>query len=317
MRIARVTGVLCCGNICHDIPVWPVDQFTWGTTTFVAELEAGIGGNGANTSYTLGRLDCPVKVYGIVGRDWQGDNLIGILQKAGVNTDGVERTGAPTNSTVCVVNSTGDRLFLHRLGASSDMRAVNLQVGSPQAAPYSHFHMANFFTLPDIRKHAQEILAEARSAGKTTSLDTGWDGMGRWMEDVGPCLPYVDLMFVNDTEARVLTGFEDSAQAAAKLRDLGAGEVIVKLGGSGSVLFAGDGTHHAAPFSVKPVDTTGAGDCFAGGFLAALHHGMPYAEALRFANAVGALNVQKLGAVTGIIGFEETLAWMSSAVHLN
>ncbi|MFL5479091.1 MAG: carbohydrate kinase family protein, partial [Gemmatimonadaceae bacterium] len=251
-----------------------------------------------------------------VGRDWQGDSLVAILQNAGVETSAVERAEAPTNSTVCVVNSTGERLFLHRLGASSNMSAKNLNF-TTEAALYSHFHMANFFTLPDIRKHARDILAGARAAGKTTSLDTGWDGMGRWMEDVGPCLPYVDLMFVNEVEAGILTGFDDAKAAAAKLRDLGAGEVIVKLGGAGSVLFSDDGTYHATPFSVTALDTTGAGDCFAGGFLAALHHRMSYPDALRFANAVGALNVQKLGAVTGILSYEETVSWMDAALHLN
>src|SRR3982751_253750 len=185
MRISHVSGVLCCGNICHDIPVWPVDEFKWGTTTFVTNLETGIGGNGANTSYTLGLLGCPVKVFGIVGRDWQGDSLVAILQNAGVDTSAVERADAPTNSTVCVVNSTGERLFLHRLGASSNMSAQSLNI-TTQAATYSHFNRANFFPLPDIRKHACDILAGARAAGMTTSLDTGWDGMGRWMEDVGP-----------------------------------------------------------------------------------------------------------------------------------
>jgi ribokinase len=63
-------------------------------------------------------------------------------------------------------------------------------------------------------------------------------------------------------------------------------------------------------FTVDVFDTTGAGDCFAGGFVAAMGRGMQVAEAARFANAVGALNVQELGAIAGVRSFESTLEWI-------
>ena len=59
------------------------------------------------------------------------------------------------------------------------------------------------------------------------------------------------------------------------------------------------------------VDTTGAGDCFVGGFLAALQHGLSYEEAARFANAVGALSVQRFGGTPGLLSFDDTLAWIA------
>ena len=60
------------------------------------------------------------------------------------------------------------------------------------------------------------------------------------------------------------------------------------------------------------IDTTGAGDCFVGAFLAALQRGLPYADAAHLANAVGALSVQKLGGTTGLLSFEDTVAWIKS-----
>jgi sugar/nucleoside kinase (ribokinase family) len=63
-------------------------------------------------------------------------------------------------------------------------------------------------------------------------------------------------------------------------------------------------------FDVAVVDSTGAGDCFAGAFLAAASRGMDLSQASRFANAVGALNVQALGAVGGVRSFDQTLEWM-------
>ena len=66
-------------------------------------------------------------------------------------------------------------------------------------------------------------------------------------------------------------------------------------------------------FEVEVVDTTGAGDCFTGGLIAGLRRGLPLLDAARFANAAGALSVQKLGAVNGIRTLQETEAWLQTA----
>ena len=100
------------------------------------------------------------------------------------------------------------------------------------------------------------------------------------------------------------------------LRDLGATDVLVKLGGKGCVVFTGGEEFAAAGFVVHAVDTTGAGDCFGGGFLAALHHGKNRMEAACFANAVGALKVSQLGAVKGVRDFAQTEIWMSAGTTL-
>jgi tagatose kinase len=60
------------------------------------------------------------------------------------------------------------------------------------------------------------------------------------------------------------------------------------------------------------VDTTGAGDCFTGGFLAALHRGNTLIEAARLANACGALSASRMGSVAGLLGYQETLEWVAS-----
>ncbi|MEX2263611.1 MAG: carbohydrate kinase family protein, partial [Bryobacteraceae bacterium] len=139
----------------------------------------------------------------------------------------------------------------------------------------------------------------------------GWAGGGRMRQkDLDPCLPYVDLLFMNEDEARMATGTGQPAEAARTLRAYGAGGVIVKLGEKGCSVFAEDEPIHAPAIRVPAVDTTGAGDCFAGGFLAALHRGASWSAAARFANAVAALSIQKLGAVTGLLSFEATERWM-------
>jgi sugar/nucleoside kinase (ribokinase family) len=307
MPIETVTGVLCCGNICFDMPVWPVEKLVWGTTTWVETITESLGGNGANTSYALARLGVPVWLTGVVGSDPAGDKILAKLTEAGVGTSRIRRVDQPTTSSVCIVHPSGDRLFLHRVGSSTAIEAADVQFSGVAA---SHFHLANPFALPKVRNAVGELLQTAKSTGLTTSLDTGWDARGRWIEDIGPGLPHTDLLFVNDTEATMLSGKTNIDTAARDLLGRGAGEVVVKAGAKGCFIYAGESRLDVAGFPADVVDTTGAGDCFAGGFLAALHHKRSYRDAARFANAVGALNVQHLGAAQGVVSFEETEQWM-------
>jgi ribokinase len=188
------TGVLCCGNIVIDILVRPVEEFNWGTTTWVESMDQHLGGNGANSSYTLGMLGVPVRLLGMVGRDAFGEQALAILESGRVDLGLIGRSQAGTSSSICPVNRHGNRLFLHRVGSSAEVFPEPIEFTPAILDGMSHFHMANPFALPAMRGRAWESIARAREAGLTTSLDTGWDARGRWIEDVAPCLPYVDLL---------------------------------------------------------------------------------------------------------------------------
>ncbi len=288
-----------------DVLVRPAGDIRWNTTVWVESIEQHLGGNGANTSYTLAKLGVPVHLVSACGRDAIGDTLLATLSAAGVGTTRVERVEAGTAATVALVNVKGDRAFFHRPGASAEVSAERA-LPDPLPGGVRHFHLANVFALPQVRGRAVEVLRGARKAGLTTSLDTGWDARGEWMAAAGGCLPFVDRLFVNREEARMLTGVEEPLAAARALLDAGAGSVAVKLGAEGC-LVAGREGHFVSPgFPVEAVDTTGAGDCFAGGYLAALMRGADEAAAARLANAAGALCVRRLGAVAGLMSYEET-----------
>lgn len=295
-----------------DILVQPVDRIVWNTTTWVEAVEQRLGGNGASTSYAAAVCGMAVRLVSVAGRDAFGDRLLTELALAGVDVSCVLRPDGPTATTVALVNSAGDRLFLHRIGAGAEA----FDPPEPGAAPgdgMSRLHLANLFALPGLRRRAGEILRRAHKAGLATSVDTGWDSLGRWFEDLTPCLPWTDLLFVNRDEAQRLSGVPDAAEAARRLRTAGAQTVVVKLGSQGCAVFDATGETRVAAFSVPAIDTTGAGDCFAGAFLAALDRGLAMAEAARFANAAAALSVQRLGATAGLRSWDETRAWMETA----
>ena len=307
-----MSGVLCCGNLVVDILVRPVDAFPWGTTTLVESIEQHLGGNGASTSYTVGKLGVPVRLAGMIGADAFGDALVRKLDSAGVDTRLIARSPAPTATTAVLVNSSGNRMFLHRLGASAGAFSERFEFTPDVTHGMSRFHLASVFGLPGLRPHTSDLLRRACEAGLATSVDTQWDTRGRWMEDLAPCLPFTGLLFMNEDEARMLTGSSDAARAAQVMREGGAPVVVVKLGGRGCAVYGPDLVIECPAFKVPVVDTTGAGDCFAGAFLAALSRGRSFAGAAKFANAVGALAIQQLGAVEGVRSFEETERWMQS-----
>jgi sugar/nucleoside kinase (ribokinase family) len=114
------------------------------------------------------------------------------------------------------------------------------------------------------------------------------------MEDVRACLPHLDIIFMNEDEARMATGCATPSAAAKCLLAGGARMAVMKLGPRGCGIFTREGELASPAFDVHAKDTTGAGDCFVGGFLAALLRGLGVAESARFANAVAALTGKRL-----------------------
>lgn len=304
------SGVLCSGAIIYDTLVRAYDDSPWGTTSFVDTIEPHPGGNGANTSLALAALGVPVRLLGAVGRDEPGRFVLDALRRAGVDTGAIALTAAPTAATIALVNSAGSRKFLHRLGASADAFAGGIEFTPDLLEGMSHYHLASLFILPQLRRQAYATLERARAAGLTTSFDTNWDPAGRWMEDVGPCLQHLDFVFLNEDEARMTTGADTPAGAAASLLANGARTAVIKLGPRGCAIFTSEREFHCPAFPVEVKDTTGAGDTFVAGFLAARLEGADLPEAGRFANAAGALNVQQIGGSARIPSYAGIQEWM-------
>ncbi|MDQ1470049.1 MAG: hypothetical protein QOJ99_1529 [Bryobacterales bacterium] len=290
--------IVVCGNIVFDILARPVEEVRWEATTLVENVEQQLGGNAGSTSYTLGKLGIPVTVVTLVGRDASAEVILGRLQSAGVDLSLVQRVNAATSIALALIRRNGHRALLYQLGASAeDFLPFDLP---PDAV---HFHLAAVFRMRHLRQIAPDLLKNAREAGLRTSLDTQWDTEGEWMKVLAPSLPWTDYTLLNEDEARELTGHRDPAKAAQVLRDAGARDVVIKLGGRGCWVNGVEIPGH----KVDVVDTTGAGDCFSGGFIAALQRGMSVDDAARFANAVGALAVGKMGATAGVLDWDGTV----------
>jgi sugar/nucleoside kinase (ribokinase family) len=278
-----------------------------GSLGLVEEISLRGGGCALNTSSVLVRLGVSAAVVGKVGADPFGDFVLDLLDERGVERSGVLRDqGVPTSSSVVLVGSDGERTFLHVPGANGEVRSQELD----EAVLFSGraLHLAGALVMPELDGQPMaRVLEQAKARGLVTSLDTVWDATGRW-ERLLPSLPFVDLFVPSLGEAAAISGRQEPQAAARWLREQGVGTVALKLGAEGCFV-AGDGFEGfvGAP-EVEAVDSTGAGDAFAAGFLYGSLAGWPLERTAAFANAAGALATTAVGAVEGITGLEETLA---------
>jgi 2-dehydro-3-deoxygluconokinase len=144
-----------------------------------------------------------------------------------------------------------------------------------------------------------DLFRRARARGLITAIDTQFPlkPLPRpWLPAMVDILPYVDVLFADEREARSLANREDLAEAAAILREAGPPTVVVKQGSEGSWVFTAEGTlHQPATHTAPLVDSIGAGDAFDAAFLLGLLEGWPLEHTARFAAVTAGFTVGGVG----------------------
>jgi len=210
-----------------------------------------------------------------------------------------------------LVSDTGERSFLHFIGANSELRREEIRPQWIRGAKI--FHIGGALILPGLDGQSMaELLREVKAMGLTTSLDTVWDATGSWMQKLEPCLSHTDIFLPSYGEAVALSGEKEPDKIARFFQSYGVRIVAVKMGEHGAYVRDQRQGIHVPALTVTAVDTTGAGDCYVAGFLAAYLRGWDLEKTARFANAVGACCVTAVGASTGVKNFEATLAMIQS-----
>ena len=303
-----MTDVVCLGILVADAIARPVDEVPpRGALDLVDEISLHGGGCALNTASALVRLGLEAAVVGKVGADPFGDFILQLLDERGVDRRGVLQDSAvSTSATVVLVDSAGERTFLHLPGANGQLRREELD----EDALFSGraLHVAGALVMPELDgSPTAGVLEEAKARGLTTSLDTVWDATGRW-ERLLPSLPHLDLFVPSLAEGSAISREPEPASVAAWLRERGVGTVALKLGAEGCFVASEEFEGFVAAPAVEAIDGTGAGDAFAAGLLYGHLAGWPLERAAALANATGALAATAVGAVEGVRGLEETLA---------
>jgi sugar/nucleoside kinase (ribokinase family) len=258
----------------------------------VDEAELTIGGSGAIAACGAARLGLRVGLASVVGDDPLGRFMLEALAAREVDVSGVvARPGLRTGITVVLVGG-ADRAMLTALGTIAELSADMVDRALLRGA--RHVHISAYFLHAALRPGLAGLLAEARAAGASTSVDPNWDPAEEWDGGLLDLLADTSVLFLNAEEARRI-GRSDDVEAAAHALSRESTAVVVKLGEAGALALAGGSVVRAPARSVDAVDAIGAGDSFDAGFLAGFLAGRPLEEALALANACGALSMRAAG----------------------
>jgi sugar/nucleoside kinase (ribokinase family) len=263
-----------------------------GSEVLAADFRLTLGSASAIFASGVARLGTPVIFVSHVGEDAFGDICLEALEGVGVRTDLVARTPRERTGVTVSLSTRRDRALVTYLGAIASLKYEHLDMAALDRG--RHLHMTSYFLQTGLRPSFPKIFREARRRGLTTSFDPNADPSQTWGRDLWRVLEETDMLFLNRTEALQLTGARN-ARAALKALGERVPRVVVKHGPRGASAIEGGVVTRSPGFRVEALDTTGAGDSFAAGFVAASMRGEPLQTCLREANACGALSTRRAG----------------------
>jgi sugar/nucleoside kinase (ribokinase family) len=301
-----------------------------------------IGGSATITAVAAARLGLRVALVAAIGDDAAGQMMLALLAREGVQTDAVAiRPGLATGMTT-VLSAGADRAILTALGAMTTLTAADIPEDLIGRA--RHLHVSSYFLLQSsLGPGLPALLAEARRRGLSTSLDTNDDPSGGWGgADLRSALDHVDVFLPNEAEAvavgSALAAGEcsaadregsqvgsraDLARAITTLHQI-CRSVVVKRGPEGALCVpsrdsprradaAGECGYQVRTPPVRPVDSTGAGDCFNAGLIAGLLRGLDLPEAAALGCAVGAASTRAVGGTGASVDLAAAVSLAASA----
>ncbi|MET1123879.1 MAG: PfkB family carbohydrate kinase [Archaeoglobaceae archaeon] len=252
--------------------VYVVDEFPRrGGHAIVRAFTKSAGGAGANVAHNIATLGVDAKIVTAIGRDGDAEFFIANTA-AEVEAEVYDRTGR----VHVIVDSEGERTFLVEPNAAANPPMKKI------VADYIYFD-------PFPSERSLEVQTEvARISRGFKILNPGFPYASLGLEKLKPMLEVVDMLILSSEELAELGGKEKVAGLVDYL--------VVTLGAKGSRVVCDEGEFFAEAYPARVVDTTGAGDAFAAGFLYGFMNSLPLETCLKLGNFCGAYNVSRLGA---------------------
>ncbi|MFG0289653.1 MAG: adenosine kinase [Rhodopirellula sp. JB044] len=262
----------------------------------VPTLNRCAGGSAANTIAAVADFGGKASFVGKIGNDETGKFFLQDLRNLGVTIDVDPLEGNPTGTCAILITDDAERTMLTNLGASVHLSVDDIDEAAIAAAQY--VYIEGYLLTGDTAKaaayRAMELAKKNNVKVAFTASDPFLVNMLRdeiWDLIRGP----VDLFFCNEEEAQSLTGLTDPIACASKIHET-AENVAMTLGEKGSILMHGGEAIPIEGVSVDAIDTTGAGDMYAGGVLYGITNGLSWKQAGHLGSHAAARVVAQLGA---------------------
>lgn len=272
--------VYCLGSINADVTYRVARLARPGETIVAQEMRRGLGGKGANQSVAAARAGARVVHIGMVGAE--GDWCLEELASYGVECHHVAQDAGPSGHAIIHVDAKGENVITVFAGANARQDLARIEAALGQAGP------GDWLLLQNETSHQQEAAQLAQARG----VQVAYSAAPFEAEALRRVLPYVSLILLNEGEFAAL-----GAAGIALPTDCA---TLVTQGAAGAEWRQGEARLQQRGFPVEAVDSTGAGDCFAGYVVAGLEAGRGPEEAMTLAAAAAALSVTRPGAAGAV-----------------
>lgn len=266
-----------------------------GQEELMDTMKTFVGGGAALFTLGLGKLGMRCVFQGVIGNDLYGEFILREFKEKNIDTRLITRSRETGTGISLSFTNENDRGFLTYQGGNARVSIQNVSL--EEVAKARHIHITGYEGDRNHQEYLDFMKRLKQKGNVTVSFDLGWDLKEIWNQKIYELFPYIDVLFMNETEAVHYSGLEDVEKAAEKFASM-CGTAVVKLGRKGSLAVKDGKTYRADPFAVQAVDTTGAGDSFNAGFMFGFLLGKETEDCLRTGNACGALNVTALGGNT-------------------
>lgn len=292
-------SLLVLGDFAWNLLIRTNSELLPGGDTF-GEVLLTPGGTAANVAVWATLCGLLTSFVGKVGRDSLGELAQEDLGDERVTAHLIRTNAHPTAAVAVWIDQRGERSMVSGQGADFYLLPSELPKRVIASAHHLHLSAWSFFTDPP-RAAAREAARIVKAAGGGVSFDPGSfqliregsvDRFLRGTQDLD-----IDLLFPNLEEGQVLSGEREPERVAKVLAELYAGATVaLKLNDEGALLFQDGRSTHIPPTPSHPIDATGAGDAFAGAFLARYLQGASVIQAAHFATRISAWVIEQVGA---------------------
>ena len=273
-------------------------------------IKMSFGGDALNEAIVLSRFGKKVQWLSKIGDDDAGKRILNYAAQNNLSTDFVKiESGLETAVNIVLVDEAGERHFL--TNPRSSLRKLSAEDIIPYVDEMAEIvSFASMFVSPLLDISAMEkIFKQIKLRGKILSVDATRAKNGETLNDLANLFSCMDYFFPNEAELATLTGEDDVYKNIESLLNCGLKCAVVKRGGEGCIIATKSAQIEIPACHVeKVIDTTGAGDCFAAGFLWALSEGWSLENCGKFACAAASCSVEEVGAVAGVTSLEKVMA---------